>query len=286
VLKGRDRLIMKNLEVGRSSFPGLEGFDFGSRRMRYRASSNRENGGAKEKELLPQMDHIRAPRREDILKILKWVDNPEVSKHLAPAPRVPADWDDEKQVKLAVNNYADYLNNKGDRGKIMPALAVNFKDEPLAIAIVRWRGDPYVPKDERIASIEGLIVDPEIQGHKIGTEFISTLIKFIFDGYKGYLGSRGAKEIRAWVMTDDIAKPWVRNLGFFTRLGFQEIPDHKPWQTFAAERHIDLADEEKGRGDARWLQLTPELFQRAEADNNSVKVNSHLDLSLVTSDPI
>lgn len=230
-----------------------------------------EEGSSYEESGQIKIEQIRDVRRDDIKSVLEWASNPEVRKHLVPAPRVPNSWNNRRQVQEAVDRYAEYLNNKGEPEKITPSLAVDASDNPLAIAVIRWRGDPYVPAHERIASLEGLIVDPRRQGKLVGTTFVSTLIELMFDGYKGYSGSRGAKEIRAWVMNDKQASPWQQNFDFFRRLGFQVVPTDKHWKEYVETRGMEdqLAEEERGR-DALWLQLLPGWYEKAKAEKPEI----------------
>lgn len=235
-----------------------------------------------------QIERIRGVRRDDIGTILEWASDPKVRKHLVPAPKVPSDWNDKTQKQQAIDSYAEYLNNNGEPEKIMPAIAIGKNDKPLAIAIVRWRGDPYVPAQERIASLEGLIVDPENQGKLVGTTFVASLIELIFYGYKGYSGSRGAKEIRAWIMNDKEASPWEPNFNFFRRLGFQVVPADKHWKEYVEQRGMknQLAEEERGR-DALWFHLAPEWFEKAKLENPTIIVPcKFLDLNLLKTNTI
>lgn len=254
------------------------------RGVRFRATTSEpKNGGSQERvDRHAQIERIRDVRREDIATILEWAANPEVRKHLVPAPKIPTDWGNESQKGQAIDEYVKYLNNDGEPGKITPALAVNKQDKPLAVAVIRWRGDPYVPTTRGIASLEGLMVDPKHQGKLVGTTFVATLIEVMFYTYKGYVGS-GAREIRGWIMTDRQASPWERNFDFFRRLGFQAAPTEKHWAEYARDRGIEdkLAEEERGR-DALWLRLLPEWYNRAKQEHSTtIKPCRSLDLNLL-----
>lgn len=270
--------------------PGFSGTDPTNRRLDLLATTGAVgNDGSQERvDRQIQIERIRDIRRDDIETILMWASVPVVRKHLVPAPKVPSDWNDEKQKQQAIDSYAQYLNNKGEPEKITPAIAIGKRDKPLAIAVVRWRGDPYVPAQERIASLEGLIVDPEHQGKLVGTTFVATLIELIFYGYKGYSGSRGAKEIRAWIMNDKEASPWEKNFDFFRRLGFQVVPTNKHWKEYVEQRRMEnqLAEEERGR-DALWFHLLPEWYEKAKLENPTIIVPcKSLDLNLLKTNTI
>lgn len=201
--------------------------------------------------------------------IVEWAADPETRGHLDPAPGIPVFAEDGKiidhrvpdfrkqvEVDQAIAHLAKHYFNGGGSQDIMPIISVNpaNSNELLAVMVVRWRGDKLIPKGERIASIEGLIVDPKQRRKGVGLRLVASAIDSAFYKYKGYarhLGGLGAKQIRAWVMADELAGNYSANLNFFERkLGFHKMEGRRSdWQDYAS-----MLGEETKRN-AYWLHL-------------------------------
>lgn len=207
-----------------------------------------------------KLELVRTVEEEDIYTILRWASNSEVRRHLDPAPTVPSNWSNPEEISRCSAELWYYYQNKGEPKKIQPLLAADFLGEPLGVLTIRWHGDPYVPVGRRIASIERLIVDPEMWRKGIGTKLMATAIDLAFNEYKGYSHSQGAKSVRAWIMTDKLASPWERNYNLLRRLGFQVVNDEAHWLEYKRRRRIESYDEKR---DALWMEVYPQWFRDA-----------------------
>lgn len=224
-----------------------------------------------------KIERIRGIREEDLGLILQWAADSTVRGHLDPAPRVPENWDDPVQIEDAVTELRNYYNNFGEPVKTMPFIGENKFKEAVTVGTLRWRGDPYVPVNARTASIERVIVKPELQGRGIGTMLLATMIEFALvktQIYRGY----PAKEVRVWVMTDKIASPWEKNIDFVRQFGFKPVPGESQWKEYAEKRGLDAA----GR-DALWYRLNPDWYQKAKKGNSRIMSCETLDMSLFRS---
>lgn len=206
----------------------------------------------------------------DLEPILEWVQDPETQGHLDPLPYLP-DWKNPKDVKKAKNELKDYYTNEGDDiKKIQPLVATDEHGMPLGVLTIRWRGDPFTPVDERIASIERLIVDPNNRKKGIGTRLIERASEIAFSEYQ-YRSGLPAKEIRAWVMTEQAnGNPidYQKNLDLFFKLGFYIYSgsrahfEHPSWDDYLKKRNMPV----ENRGKALWLILKREDWLKNRED--------------------
>lgn len=229
----------------------------------------REDSGKDELSLSEwaKVEKVRHLEEKDLETILRWTRDPETRRHLEPPPDLPEDWQNEKQVQTAIQKLKDYYDNLGEPQKITPLVAVNPLGETVGVLTVRWRGDPYVPPDRKIASIEKLIVDPNLQGHGIGTTLMATSIEYAFL-------TRGFKEVRAWIMTDKQAGNWIRNFHFLRKFGFQIVPNAPHWREYAQKRNIPGSRDR----DALWFMLKPDWYEEQKKVNQDIKPCSIIDL--------
>lgn len=209
--------------------------------------------------------------------ILQWSCDEETRKHLDPAPgvstyndkgeitasRIP-NWRNQHEVDNAIADLARYYFNWGEAQKITSLLAKDQKGKLLGVATIRWKGDPYVEPNPRVASIERLIVDPALKRKGIGTTLVATAVEIAFhkrqyDDRKG--GKIWAREVRAWIMSDELAGQWQNNFSFFRKLGFR-IYKRAHWPEFAAGRDIQT------NRDAIWLSILPKWFEDAKIKHN------------------
>lgn len=207
--------------------------------------------------------------------ILQWTSDPRIRGHLDPPHGVPVpdeegdvvyripDWRNVDDIDHAVADLAKYYFNSGEPQKITPFIVVDEqKDNLLAVATDRWKGDPYNPEG-RIAGIEMVMVDPSHWGEGIATKLLATISEYSFDyGYNG----KGAREIRVWVMEDEKAGDYRPNRRLFRKLGFQAVPNAPHWPEYAKQRKIKTK-----RGDASWFRLKPEWYYEAKATNPSIR---------------
>lgn len=208
---------------------------------------------------------IRNIRREDLLHILKWVDNPLTTPHLDPLPTLPKSWSDQKEVEGTINELQAYYENfDDDPAKIIPLVATNAYDEPVGVLTIRLRGDPYVPPGKRIASVERLIVEPDLRHLGIGERLFTVALMLTFDKYKGFNGE-GAREVRVWIMSDDQADDYSVNQNFFRKFGFKPVQGQRTfWKDFAEKRGIET------NRDAQWWSLKQEGWEEFKKNNPTV----------------
>lgn len=226
----------------------------------------------REESTLPEAAYIigkiRGVQAEDLLPILRWSQDAETRAHLDPAPDLPKDWNNPEAVRDATQKLEVYYRNQDEPKNITPIVAVNKLENPVGALTIRWRGDPYVPRDKRIASIERLIVDPQVRGKGVGTELMVEALELAFNKYQGYSDS-GAREVRLWVMTDRQAGDINKNINFFRRFGFQVLGGN--WKEFAAKRGIET------ERDAMWFGLKQEDWEEVK-DRNSKSKNPEIVL--------
>lgn len=203
---------------------------------------------------------VRLVQPKDLYRILQWFSDPETQGHLDPLPRLPADWSDENQVMEAVLDLGKYYDNQGEPEKITALAAVTDKDKALGVATVRWRGDPWLPKGHKIASIERLIVNPKVRGKGVGSRLVEESLDMIFGKERDY------PEVRAWVMSDDRAGHWERNFHFFRNLGFGVMAGDHTWREYAQKRGLGENTENR---DAVWFQLKREKWEKMKLEQPS-----------------
>lgn len=207
----------------------------------------------------------------------KPLEDSDTQGHLDPLPGIRVhngediyrepNWEDPREVDQAVAELAIYYFNEGQPEKMMPVFIVNEEDEDelLAVGTIRWRGDKYVPKEKRIASIERVIVNPDHREEGVGFRLVSSMIDYAFHEYQGYQGSQSAKEIRTWIMADREAGDYRKNERFFEdKLGFRLMAGD--WKKYANER-LNL----KTDRNARWWTLSEEVWEEVKKNNPDIK---------------
>lgn len=241
------------------------------------AESRGISGGASE-EHLPVAERarvtlIRGIQSGDLNIISRWAADPDTRGHLDFAPEPPANWDDETQVEDYISKFEEYYRNKGEPEKITPIVTVNSLGKPTSVLNIRWRGDPYVPRDRRIASIESFFSDPQLRRMGIGKQNLSAALDVIFNIYKGY-GREGesANEARLWVFTDEKAGNYSININFFRQYGFENLPGN--WREYAAKREIPNV----GDRDAMWFKLTREKWDAVKEERPELAQHPLIDL--------
>lgn len=205
---------------------------------------------------------VRKVLPKDLPRILVWFSDSETQGHLDPLPKLPEDWKDENQVIQTVLDLGNYYDNQGEPDKIYPVAVTNDKDEPLGVATIRWRGDPWLPKGHKIASIERVVVDPALRGEGVGSRLMSEAEKLVFD--KGY------PEVRVWVMTDEVAgaDKGGNNLHFFRERGYDIIRgSNYSWRDYAKARNLGENAENR---EALWLSLKREDWIEREKKSTVV----------------
>ncbi|MCL4352917.1 GNAT family N-acetyltransferase [Patescibacteria group bacterium] len=216
---------------------------------------------------------VRSIELGDMQHILKWIAaDPEIRKHLDPVPSLPKNWADTNEVSACCVELWNYYTNSGEPKKITPLAAVNPLGELLGVETLRWRGDPSVDLASGIASLERLIVRPESQRCGVGTTLVATALEYAFYRHRGY-GGKGAREVRAWVMSDERAGSWSRNYQFFRGLGFQIVPSVPHWPEYAEKRGI------KTDRDAIYLRETPEFYKRKKTVNPRIAPCENLKIA-------
>lgn len=238
------------------------------------------SGGADK--LLPpeqraEVASIRGIQGSDMLHIAHWVADPETRRHLDFAPEPPMDWTDKGAVEVYLGQFENHYRNIGhdpknpeNPKKITPIVVINSLGEPISVSTIRWRGDPYVPKDRKIASIEGVIVDPELRHMHIGTQNVSAALDITFCISKVYSGEP-AREVRAWVFTDDQAGDFSVNIKFFRQFGFENLGGN--WREYASKREISNV----GNRDAQWFKLTREKWTAMKLENPKLGKHAPID---------
>lgn len=195
---------------------------------------------------------VRILEPKDLIRVLPWFADPETQGHLDPLPKLPQDPEDENQLMEAIKDLAVYYDNKGEPDKITATAAVNEKDKPLGVLTIRWRGDPWLPKGHKIASIERVVVNPKIRGKGVGTRLVEDALEKVFGEERDY------PEVRAWVMSDERAGHWEENFRFFRKFGFIIMPGAKTWREYAEIRGLGENAENR---DAIWLQLKKDKWE-------------------------
>lgn len=210
------------------------------------------------------VEKVRPLEKKDLMKILPWFDDPEASRHLEPLPKLPKDWNDVNEVMDAVLDLGKYYDNHSEPEKITPLVAVNEKDEPLGVATIRWRGDPWGTKGHKIASIERVVVNPRNRGKEIGRQLMEGALETVF--------KNDFPEVRVWVFVDDKAgeDKGGRNLHFFHNiLGFDVLRgENYRWSDYAKKRRLGENVENR---EAFWLSLKNENWEVAKKNRKRSK---------------
>lgn len=216
---------------------------------------------------------IRGIQSSDFLHILKWQSDEETRIHLDPPPaRKITDWNNIGEINQGMQELQEYYRNRDeDPKKITPLVAINSNSDPIGVLTIRWRGDPLISKDSRVASFETFMADPALKGKGIGTQLLSAALDVAFNIYRGYSGGQAAKEVRLWVMSDVQAGIWQNNYALFRKFGF--VPRGEGvWKEIADKRGI------KTDRDAIWLKLPWEKWEEVMDNNSSIGQHASLDL--------
>lgn len=152
-----------------------------------------KQGGHGKKEQMGQTVRIRGVQRRDLNSILRWGEKNGNLKELEEYYR---------------NKKSDNTGNPHD---IISIVTVNFFDEPTGAFTIRWRDRPGIPLPSRIALVENLVVDSQLNNMDIGRELVVASLGIGFDQYRGYRG-QGAKEIR-----------WKTSIQEVGQYGFEEL---------------------------------------------------------------
>lgn len=219
-----------------------------------------EEGGIKPEE--KEVTGIRPVKLGDLLRVLSWFSDADTRNHLSPLPDLPEDWSNGDQLMVGQYSLAKYYDNDGESKKITPLAAVNKNDKALGVLTVRWKGDPYIdPKKHRIASIERVLVEPELRREGVGKKLVEKALEVIFD-------ERKYPEVRLWVMTDEIAPGWGGIVEFFAQFGFRQIKDEDvSWAKYQEVRGI----KPDGR-DAWWFKMEKEEWEAYKKKKSAVQI--------------
>lgn len=209
----------------------------------------------------------------DMIPFLSWMSDEETAAHLDPLPKIPS-WDNPEDIKDAESKLMDYYLNRengkvDDPKKIQPFVAIDGEGHPTGAVTLRWRGDPFVPVNERIAAAERLIVDPKHRREGIGTALMQQALEEAFT-QPHYQGNKTAREMRLWIMTQqrngEKVPNYGQNLAFFMELGFSFLRSdrgdysHQSWTDFLKARNMPY----ENRGDAKWLVLKKEKWEEMQ----------------------
>ena len=193
---------------------------------------------------------------------------PGILKHNGEDEYIEPNWKNPVEVDKAIVELAKYYFNEGQPDKTLPLILVDKDKENdlLGVVTLRWRGDKYVPKDQKIASIERLIINPQKRDKGAGARLASYAIDYAFNEYAGYQGGQGAKEIRIWIMADREAGNYSRNESFFSEKfdfemmkGLGEGARYPDWKAYANEK-LNL----RTNRNARWWRLTKEKWEEVK----------------------
>jgi len=247
---------------------------------------------------------VRRLQQSDISHILRWAADKETRGHLDPPPTIPFSWELNKpetwiekgeeyqeavkELSLYYRNLTkdprqmtdyerDRINVSRESAKITPLVAVNDNDEPLGALTLRWRGDPYVPEHKRIASFERVIVNPDEHYRRKGTGTLlyTKALDYAFEhGYE----RKGANEVRAWVLVDDEAGFFHKNITMLENIGFSIIPDrrNKDWRSYKKARNMDTVDNRQ----AYWYQIHKETWREVKEKSLKLQECAKIPLEL------
>ena len=111
------------------------------------------------------------------------IKDPTIAPHLDSIP-VPFSNTPEHIEQAAQEIMWYYKNKSGDpdiQSQILPLVARNVFDDLLGVVTIRWEGDRFIPKSTlKIASIEGLLVDPKERRQGIATRLLKETLHIIF----------------------------------------------------------------------------------------------------------
>jgi ribosomal protein S18 acetylase RimI-like enzyme len=212
----------------------------------------------------------------DYLQIAIWGSYPEVRRHLRSSiAQIQKDTD----LPIALRDADRYFHNKNrqdeegnyiddDPNKIIPIVAVNGLDEPIASLVIRLKGDPFANSSEeikaeqkiqdgnikgearkisRVAGIESIVVDPKMHHMHFGTSLMTAALDMLFSN-KVYDGE-SATAVRLWVFNDKIAGDYTPNMNFVRDLGFEVLGTSEggTWREYAVKRGIPNPENRDGQ---------------------------------------
>lgn len=234
-------------------------------------------------------DEVRAQLRTTIPKITKIEDLPMVLREVDRA------FHNKNKIDLKTNQYVD-----DDPNKIIPIVAVNGLDEPVASLTIRLKGEPDAEtteeikeegkiqngndqgkvKNNRIAGIENLVVDPKLHGAHFGTQLMTAALDFVFSS-KLYDG-KPALAVRLWIRCDAGAGEKIgKKMDFFRSFGFEVIKGN--WKGYAKKRGIPNPDNWDGQRyeltKAEWERVKREDAERTKEEQKLILPQGILDLA-------
>lgn len=215
------------------------------------------------KEGTPGFSEIKEIRmvinESEIDHILRWAVDRETSLHLDPPPINPEDVFNADAVAEARRGLREYYEDPN----IIPFLAVDHDDNPIAVVSMRPEGDEFIKNQSkhRTPVLERLIVDPNRRRQGIGADLSASAISYMFKNFRGYADNngtpKGAACIYAWAMQKG---DWRKNIEFFQSLGFDPIGS---WRRYA----IKNGHAESYKDNAFFFALKSSWFNEALAEN-------------------
>jgi ribosomal protein S18 acetylase RimI-like enzyme len=202
----------------------------------------------------------------DYMKIVVFVSHPDVRPHLrTPITKIENDNDYAKALMDADRYYhnksrkdpnGNYIED--DPSKIIPIVATNGLDEPVASLVIRLKGDPFARvSDERVAGIESVVVDPDLKGSHFGTKIMTAALDILFDD--GVYDGKPADAVRLWIFTDTQAGNIGPKINFFRSFGFEVIAGN--WREHAEKRGMS------DNRDGQQYQLTKEVWKKIKKND-------------------
>ncbi len=167
---------------------------------------------------------------DDIETVMEWAQHPDVAGHIYRLESGPEElYQGDRRKWLYLEYYRGVRDDEGKSAEPKNSTffkAVNSAGQMLAVATMRWKDVEFV-KRGRTAYWERLIVDPSLQGKKIGLAFGIDMLDTAFYRYDGYDG-RPATEVRGSTYVDRIAQGFDRNELFLRMFGFEKHGDAIP----------------------------------------------------------
>ncbi len=161
---------------------------------------------------------------DDIETVMEWAQHPDVAGHIYRLESGPEElYQGDRRKWLYLEYYRGVRDDEGKSAEPKNSTffkAVNSAGQMLAVATMRWKDVEFV-KRGRTAYWERLIVNPSLQGKKIGLAFGIDMLDTAFYRYDGYDG-RPATEVRGSIYEDRTAKRFDRNKLFFLMFGFKQ----------------------------------------------------------------
>jgi ribosomal protein S18 acetylase RimI-like enzyme len=197
----------------------------------------------------------------DYLQYATWVSHDDVRRHLRTSITKIGKPED---IPIALKDADRYFHNKSrqdangnyiddDPNKIIPMVATNRLDETVASLVIRLKGDPFArSSDERVAGIEGVVVDPNLKGSHFGTMIMTAALETLFDN--GVYDGKPADAVRLWIFADAQAGDITPKIVFFRSFGFEVIAGN--WKGYAEAR--GMSDDRDGQQ----YELTREVWEK------------------------